>query len=124
MDIRNVDSLREFVTLDQSRVVELIHPNNSRARNVSVAQATIAAGRSTLSHVHREFEEVYYVLRGDAAMELNGEVARMRAGDAVYISPGAEHRITCVGPGDLVILCICAPPYRGDGTDVTEGVRV
>jgi mannose-6-phosphate isomerase-like protein (cupin superfamily) len=122
MDIRNADQLAQFPTLDASRVVELIHPNNSPVRHLSIARATVAAGHSTLRHVHRVSEEVYYVLRGDAAMELDGEIARLGPGDAVLIPPGSEHRVTCVGPGDLILLCACSPPYRDDDTEVAESL--
>ena len=42
-------------------------------------------------------------------MELDGDVATVRPGDAILIPPGAWHQITAIGDGELRLLCCCAP---------------
>ncbi len=112
----------EYRTLDGSRILELIRPDREGSTNLSLARATIEPGRSTLRHLHREAEEVYYVLSGEGALEISLQVERVGPGDAWLIPPGAEHRVTCVGAEPLVILCACSPPYRHEDTKITEPV--
>lgn len=121
MEIQSLDRTEPFETLDGSLIHEFFHPRCSGARNQSLAHALVTAGESTRWHKHVETEEIYYVLSGDAAMQIGGETERVGAGDAVLIPPGAEHRIRCVGPEPLEILCICSPPYEHADTVVVEG---
>jgi len=117
------ESPDEYTTLDGSRILELIRPEREGSENLSLARATIEPRASTLRHRHAEAEEIYYVLRGDGALEIGGAVERVGPGDARLIPPGVEHRITAVGPGSLVILCACSPPYEHDDTEITEPMQ-
>jgi len=114
----------EFVTLDGSRILELIRPERQGAANLSLAQATIQPGRTTYWHRHGTSEEIYYVLRGEGLLEIEAERHEVGPGDAYLIPPGAEHRITCLSAQPLVILCACSPPYSDDDTQLTEPVPV
>ena len=118
------DSLREYTTLDGSRIVELVRPEREGSESLSLAQATVEPGTSTLRHRHPEAEEVYYVLRGEGALEIGGVVEAVTPGDARLIPPGVEHRATAMGPEPLVILCACSPPYTHHDTEITEPVQV
>ncbi|MBM3333419.1 cupin domain-containing protein [Candidatus Sumerlaeota bacterium] len=58
-------------------------------------------------HYHKQTTEVYYILEGNGAVELNGEDVAVRPGTAVMIKPGTFHR----GKGKLRLLVICTPAY-------------
>ena len=124
VDIRNASRLESEQTLDRSRVTELLHPRKDRINGYSLAQAVVPPGASTLRHAHRQSEETYYILDGQALMELAGESERVGPGDAILIPAGAPHRITAVWPNELVLLCICRPAYADDDTDILEPVAV
>ncbi|MGD9494734.1 MAG: cupin domain-containing protein [Armatimonadota bacterium] len=113
---------KQYVTLDGSRVVELIRPEREGARNLSLARAVIEPGASTVRHRHREAEEVYYVLAGEGTVEVGARIERVGPGDARLIPPGVEHRVTCIGARPLVLLCACSPPYSHEDTELTEPV--
>ena len=117
-------SSRDYVTLDGSRIFELIRPELDGSRNLSLARATVEPGAATLRHRHREAEEIYFVLSGEGALEIGAVIERVGPGDARLIPPGAEHRVTAIGPEPLVLLCACSPPYQHGDTEVTEPVRV
>lgn len=118
------DDAQEFVTLDGSRVLELIRPERDGARNLSLARAVIEPGRSTYRHRHRRSEEIYFVLAGEGTLEIGARAERVGPGEARLIPAGVEHRVTCIGAEPLVILCACAPPYRDEDTEFTEPVTV
>jgi len=117
------ESPDEYTTLDGSQILELIRPEREGSENLSLARATVEPGASTLRHRHAGAEEIYYVLRGDGALEIGGAVERVGPGDARLIPPGVQHRITAVGPEPLVILCACSPPYEHDDTEITEPMQ-
>ena len=85
------------------------------AQNQSVAEATLGPGQATRRHFHARSEEIYFVLAGEGEMEVAGERAHVRPGDAVLIPPGARHQIRAEG-AELRFLCCCAPPYSDDDT--------
>ncbi len=120
MEISRAGTLQAAAARDGSAVIEVLHPRHSALRGFSVALARLPAGQRTRRHRHDGTEEAYYILTGDAAMEVGGEAEPLGAGDAVLIPPGAEHRITCVGPEMLEFLCVCVPPYSDRDTHVTE----
>lgn len=117
------DDRDEYTTLDGSRILELIRPEREGSTHLSLARATVEPDTATLRHRHGESEEVYYVLRGEGALEIGGAIERVGPGDARLIPAGVEHRVTAVGPEPLVILCACSPPYRHEDTEITEAVQ-
>jgi len=114
----------EFVTLDGSRVLELIRPEREGSVHLSLARATVEPGRTTYWHRHARSEEIYYVLRGVGLLEVEAKRREAAPGEAHLIPVGAEHRITCLSTEPLVILCACSPPYSDDDTQVTQPVPV
>ncbi len=108
MDVHSLTTAEPFTTADGSTIRELWHTEAQ-----SLAEASLATGQATQRHYHRASEEVYFVLEGRGAMELDGRQSDVTPGDAVLIPPGAWHRITALEP--LRFLCCCSPPYsHGD----------
>jgi mannose-6-phosphate isomerase-like protein (cupin superfamily) len=116
MDIRSRAAATPFTTDDGSTIRSLLDLSNAPVANQSLAEATIGAGESTIRHHHRVSEEIYYLVEGTGTMELDGETAEVRAGDAILIPPGAWHQITASGDGPVRLLCSCSPPWASEDT--------
>jgi mannose-6-phosphate isomerase-like protein (cupin superfamily) len=116
VEIRARDAAEPFTTADGSTIRSLLDLGTAPVRSVSLAEATLEAGTATVRHHHRVSEEIYYLVEGSGVMELDGEVAAVRAGDAILIPPGAWHQIRAGDAGPLRLLCACAPPYRDTDT--------
>jgi mannose-6-phosphate isomerase-like protein (cupin superfamily) len=116
MDVRSLEDAEPFVTADGSTIRELCGIPTGGTSLQSLAEAMLAPGQATQRHYHAVAEEVYFVLEGEGEMEIDGDRARVRAGDAVPIAPGTRHQITNAGAGPLRFLCACAPPYRHEDT--------
>ena len=116
MEIRSLGEVEPFTTADGSTIRSLLDLGTAPVRAHSLAEATLEAGASTRRHYHRESEEIYYVLEGAGEVEIDGERARVTAGDAALIPAGAWHEIRANG-GALRFLCTCAPPYRHEDTN-------
>jgi len=116
MEIRARDAAEPFVTTDGSTIRSLLDRANAPVAHQSLAEATIAAGGSTVRHHHRISEEIYYLVEGSGTIEIDGEERRVCVGDAILIPPGARHRITASDDGPLRLLCACAPPWSAEDT--------
>jgi mannose-6-phosphate isomerase-like protein (cupin superfamily) len=120
VEIANLDRLDQFVTLDGSKIRELAGPAWTAARNQSLAEATLPAGRTTIEHYHRKSEEIYYFTAGRGRMRLADQEHDIVAGDCVVIPPGTPHKLWAAPDADLVLLCACAPAYSDADTQLTE----
>jgi mannose-6-phosphate isomerase-like protein (cupin superfamily) len=120
MDIQNIDRVPSFTTKDGSEIRELLAHRNSSIVNQSLAEARLPSGASTTPHYHPRTEEIYYILRGQGRMRIDGETADVGPGDAIAISPGRTHQITNIAAEPLVFLCCCAPCYEHEDTVLVE----
>jgi mannose-6-phosphate isomerase-like protein (cupin superfamily) len=111
VDIASVNRVEAFETKDGSTIRELHHTEVQ-----SLAEATLEVEQATERHYHRLTEEIYFVLKGQGRMEVDGDVTQVRPGDAVLIPAGAWHQLENNGTSELRILCCCAPPYSHDDT--------
>lgn len=57
-----------------------------------------------------EDDEVYVVLEGSGALEIEGKIVQLGQGQAVFVPAGAEHRF--VGYEHLSVLVIFAQPNK------------
>jgi mannose-6-phosphate isomerase-like protein (cupin superfamily) len=119
-NIININDCPQFITKDRSKIREIIAPRNSIIARQSLAEAVVPVGNATDEHYHKDSEEIYFILSGQGEIRVHGESASVRAGDAIALPPGAVHKIWNRGDGDLVFLCLCAPPYEHDDTVMTE----
>ena len=116
MDIRQRDAVHAFVTKDTSVIREILAPRNASVQRQSLAEATLTRGSATQAHYHPSTEEIYYILRGEGEMAVEGEQSRVRPGDAIGILPGQRHQIRNATEQDLVFLCCCVPAYEDADT--------
>ena len=109
MKLTSVEGVEAFVTKDGSTIRELHHTQVQ-----SLAEATLEVEQATERHYHRASEEIYFVLKGQGKLEVDGETTHVRPGDAVLIPAGAWHQLENNGTSELRILCCCAPRTHDD----------
>ncbi len=65
-------------------------------------------GESPPRHIHDDMEQVFYVLRGNGALEIGPQALRfpVKPGDLVRIPPHTYHRIRCDNRQPLVYLSV------------------
>ncbi|MFA4944767.1 MAG: cupin domain-containing protein [Lentisphaeria bacterium] len=79
-----------------------------KAKTRLCARLTLPPGASIGFHEHKAEEEVYVILRGEGAVEENGQALPVKAGDSVLTGNGAGHAIANTGAGPLEILAFIA----------------
>ena len=111
MNLRSLERAEPFITKDGSTIRELHHTDVQ-----SLAEAALEPGQATERHYHGRTEEIYFVTKGSGSLEVDGETRTVRPGDAVLIPPRAWHMLENDGTSELLILCMCSPPYSDEDT--------
>lgn len=115
MKIVNLRSASVINTRHGSEIRPLIDRTTSPITQCSVAEELLPPGAAVTRHLHRETEEVYYVLAGDGEMTVGDETAPVGPGDAIYIPIGTVHTLRNVGAEPMRIVLVCGPAFsRGD----------
>src|SRR6185436_17383121 len=120
MEKINLNKATAFITKDGSEIRELLAHRNSAIRQQSLAEARLPVGASTQEHYHARTEEIYFITAGQGRIRIDGEVAEVKAGDAIAIPPGRKHKLWNIGGETLTLLCCCAPSYKHSDTFMTE----
>ncbi len=99
-----------------------MHPLAHGNAALSLAEATVDAGRGTRLHLHRASEEAYHVIEGRGRIFVGEETLDIVPGDTVCIPPGTPHRVENPGPGPLRFLCASSPAYAHDDTVLLDAM--
>lgn len=79
--------------------------------DVSIAQARVKPGQTTLLHLLRGVDERYVILEGAGRVEVGDMTWEVEPRDVVRIPRDVAQRITNTGDTDLVFLCVCTPRF-------------
>lgn len=112
------EDVRSYITKDGSEIRELMHPDIHGNIKQSLAEAIVTVDSVTFLHKHLQSEEIYHITQGKGVMSIGDEQFEVRAGDTVYIPPGAAHKIHNAGRESLKILCCSSPAYSDDDTEL------
>ena len=112
------DQIDAYVTKDGSLIRELMHPGIHGNAHISLAEAIIPPGSTTLLHRHRKSEEIYHITAGAGIMILGAEQLAVAVGDTVAIAPGMSHQVRNTQSVPLKLLCYCSPAYTHEDTEL------
>ncbi|MEM9025990.1 MAG: cupin domain-containing protein [Verrucomicrobiota bacterium] len=103
------------------RILEILgHETGAIAPKHSVAEVYMDPGATSLKHYHPIVEESYWLIEGQAHLEVDAETIDFKAGDMIQIPVGAAHKITNTGKGTLKMIVCCAPAWTPDCSVFTE----
>ena len=69
-------------------------------------------------HYHRNAQQFFYILSGDAVFEVEGTTVHVEAGSGIHIKKGAVHRIRNDRDDDLHFIVISEPKTHGDRVNI------
>jgi len=81
-----------------------------RVPAMSAGVYVLPAGGTDPQKPHRE-DEMYYVVRGKACMQIGSENAEVRAGSVIFVEAEAEHRFYDI-EDELEVLVFFAPAEK------------
>ena len=114
--IRRKEDCTPLVSDHGEIVYELLGNAAGGASQHSLAHIELPPGKASLKHVHPEAEESYYILGGQARIEVDGEDYTLTPGQSIAITPGMIHQIFNDGAETLRFLAVCAPAWQPDNS--------
>jgi mannose-6-phosphate isomerase-like protein (cupin superfamily) len=85
---------------------------------LSIIQERMPAGTAEVRHFHHHAQQFFYVLAGEAVMEVDDRRVALHAGEGLWIPAGTSH-VMKNGSGDEVhFLVISHPPSHGDRENI------
>jgi mannose-6-phosphate isomerase-like protein (cupin superfamily) len=85
--------------------------------DLSVIQERVPPGDRERRHVHSTARQFFYVLEGEAVLEVAGARFALRAGQGLEVPPGAPHQFLNESARAVTFLVVSAPRAHGDRTD-------
>ncbi|MCC4591826.1 cupin domain-containing protein [Xanthomonas campestris pv. cannae] len=82
--------------------------------DLSVIEERMPPGTAEARHRHLRARQFFRVLEGEAALEMEGVVHVLHAGDGLHVPPGAAHQLRNASNADVRFLVISAPHSHGD----------
>ena len=86
----NINNIGGSITKEDNRYTV---KDNTLLNNLVVSSTDLKPMKSTSGHNHKGQEEVYFFIRGDGKMELDGKEMVVKEGDTVLIEDGVFHRV-------------------------------
>jgi quercetin dioxygenase-like cupin family protein len=87
--------------------------------DLSVIEERVPPGAAETPHRHARARQFFYVLSGEATLELEGITHRLAAGEGLHVAPGEAHQLRNASDADLRFLVISAPKSHGDRENLT-----
>ena len=85
--------------------------------DLSVIEERVPPGAGERRHRHARSRQFFYVLAGEARLEVDGSVHVLHAGQGLHVAPGQAHELNNRGAVDLRFLVVSAPRSHGDRED-------
>jgi mannose-6-phosphate isomerase-like protein (cupin superfamily) len=81
---------------------------------LSVIQERMPPDVVEARHFHHRAQQFFYILAGEAVMEVEGRSVPLAAGQGLCIPAGTPHQMKNESRSDLHFLLISQPPSHGD----------
>jgi len=98
----NINNIGGSITKEDDRYTV---KDNTLLNNLVVSSTDLKPMKSTSGHNHKGQEEVYFFIRGNGKMELDGKEMVVKEGDTVLIEDGVFHRVHA-GPKGCYFVCV------------------
>ena len=85
-----------------------------KSDSLSVIQELMPPHTSEVRHKHSRSRQFFFVLSGEAAIEIDASTHILQAEQGLEIGPETPHRILNNSSEDLHFLVISCPPSHGD----------
>ncbi|HVW05156.1 MAG TPA: cupin domain-containing protein [Vicinamibacterales bacterium] len=86
--------------------------------DLSVIQERVPSGDRERRHFHAHARQFFFVLEGEAVIEIDGVRFALKSHQGIEIAPGAPHQFVNESSADVSFLVISAPRSHGDRTDL------
>ena len=82
--------------------------------DLSVILERVPPGENEARHYHEKSRQFFFVLEGEAALEIDGKEFHLRARQGIEVPPRIPHQFRNTSTQDVTFLVISAPKSHGD----------
>lgn len=82
--------------------------------DLSVISERVPPGEAEDRHRHRQSRQFFYVLSGEAVLEVDGGDHHLTEGMGIEVPPAEPHQFRNESDSDVEFLVVSAPPSHGD----------
>jgi mannose-6-phosphate isomerase-like protein (cupin superfamily) len=87
-------------------------------QDLSVIQERVPPGDQERRHRHARARQFFYLLAGEATLEIDGSRVVLHAGQGVEVPPETPHQFFNESAADVEMLVISAPRAHGDRVEL------
>jgi mannose-6-phosphate isomerase-like protein (cupin superfamily) len=88
--------------------------------DLSIITERVPPGESEQPHFHLHSRQFFYILTGEAVIEVDGNKQILQAQQGIEIPPGVVHQFRNESNSDVTFLVISMPKSHGDRVSVTS----
>ncbi|GLQ96081.1 cupin domain-containing protein [Dyella mobilis] len=85
--------------------------------DLSVIEERMPPGSFERRHRHLHARQFFYVLDGEAILEVEGTLHRLRRGEGLHVPPQSAHQMRNDSDADVRFIVVSAPRSHGDRVD-------
>ena len=89
-----------------------------KSSEVSIIQERMPSNTFEIRHMHNKSRQFFYILSGEATMEVNGEIQNLQINQGIEIPPQTLHQMMNRSNVVLEFVVVSCPPSHGDRIDV------
>lgn len=82
--------------------------------DLSIIKECMPPGTQEVKHYHKTATQFFYILEGEATIELESETFILKPSEGLYIKTGQVHVISNKSDEDLLLLVTSSPHSHGD----------
>ena len=89
-----------------------------RSDSLSIIYERMPPGSQEARHFHSKAQQFFFVLQGEAVMEIDGKEFAVRECEDIHVAAGKPHQMFNRSQADAFFLVISQPPSHGDRVNV------
>ena len=89
-----------------------------RSQELSIIEERMPPHTAEHRHVHSKADQFFYILSGEAQMEIEDQMVTLNARSGIFIEHDRPHKIHNRSSQDVTFLVISRPTTRGDRQDL------
>ncbi len=89
-----------------------------KTAQLSVIEERMPVGAREGRHYHSNSQQFFYILEGEANLEVNGEMFTLLKGDGLHVEAGQPHQLMNKSVREIRFIVVSQPKSHGDRVDV------
>ena len=85
-----------------------------KSASLSVIQEVVPAGCRETKHLHERAEQFFYILSGEATLQVNDKTYQLKPSQGLHIPAGVPHQLRNESNSDVVFIVTSTPPSHRD----------